>query len=111
MLLNGVGILMTAILIFALGAVFGARMVYRFRHVTTKPLHQSLLNSLQLQTQMLDRNVDSFADNDTVFIELEEKVRVTASTMELRICRETKDELLKMTNTINENQPKGETWN
>lgn len=72
MLLNGNGILIAALLIFALGAVFGARMVYWFRHVTTKFLHQSLLNSLQLQNQMLNRNVDSFADSDTAFIERED---------------------------------------
>ena len=72
MFLNGIGILIAALLIFALGAVFGARMVYWSRHVTTKSLHQSLLNSLQLQRQMLNQNVDSFADDDTVFIELQD---------------------------------------
>ena len=72
MLLNGIGILIAAFLIFALGAISGARMIYWSRHVTTKSLHQSLLNSLQLQRQKLNRNVDSFADSDTVFIELED---------------------------------------
>lgn len=38
MFLNGIGILIAALLIFALGAVFGARMVYWSRHVTTKSL-------------------------------------------------------------------------
>ena len=72
MLLNGIGILITAPLIFALGAVCGARMVYRFRHVTSKSLHHSLLSSLQLQRQMRDGNLDFFVENETDFIVLED---------------------------------------
>jgi hypothetical protein len=70
--MNGIDTFSTALLIFALGAVVGARMVYRFRHVTTKSQHQSLLNSLQLQRQMRDGNLDFFADNETDFIVLED---------------------------------------
>ena len=68
----GIDTFSTALLIFALGALSGARLVYWCRHVTTKSLHQSLLNSLQLQRQMLGRNLNSFADNETVLIVLED---------------------------------------
>ena len=72
MLMIGIDTFSTALLIFALGALSGARMVYWCRHVTTKSLHRSLLNSLQLQRQMRHRNLDSFADNETVFFVLED---------------------------------------
>ena len=72
MLMIGIDTFLTALLIFALGALSGARMVYWCRHVTTKSIHRSLLNSLQLQRQMRDPNLDSFAENETDFIVLED---------------------------------------
>jgi hypothetical protein len=52
--MTGTSMIISAFAIFTLGAVYGARMVYRFRHVTTKALHQALLNTLHERTARLD---------------------------------------------------------
>ena len=72
MLLSEICIFLSAFLIFSLGVVCGVRMVYWFRHVTTKSLHQSFLNTLQLQGQMMARSTRSSTDNEDVFIVLED---------------------------------------
>ena len=72
MLMNGISVFFSAFLVFSLGVVIGARMVYWFRHVTTKSLHQSFLNTLQLQGQMMAASTHSSTDNEDVSIVLKD---------------------------------------
>lgn len=55
MLQNGIIQFVAVLLIFVLGMICGARLVYRVRHVTTKELHRALLNTLNLRTRELDQ--------------------------------------------------------
>ncbi len=71
MLIDGVSLLISALLVFASGAACGARMVYRFRHVTTKSLHQSLLNTLELQR--LEYSPRFLGEDNDVLVVLEDK--------------------------------------
>jgi hypothetical protein len=70
--MNGTSMIVAGIAIFILGAVCGARIVYRFRHVTTKALHQALLNTLHERTARLDRLTESARETGMVTINLEE---------------------------------------
>ena len=70
--MNGISMVVSGVVIFIVGAVCGAKMVYRFRHVTTKVLHQGLLNTLRERTVRLDRLTQSAKDTEIVAIDLEE---------------------------------------
>jgi len=70
--MNGTSMIVAGIAIFILGATCGARMVYRFRHVTTKALHKALLNTLHDRTARLDRLTESARETGIVTIDLEE---------------------------------------
>lgn len=70
--MNGTSMIIPGIAIFILGAACGARIVYRFRHVTTKALHQAILNTLRERTPRLDRFTQSASEPEMVAIDLEE---------------------------------------
>jgi hypothetical protein len=71
--MNATYMIVAGIAIFLLGAVCGARMIYRFRHVTTKALHQALLNTLHERTARLDRLTEPAGEAMMVAIDGEEK--------------------------------------
>jgi hypothetical protein len=71
--MNGTSMIVAGIAIFILGAVCGARIVYRFRHVTTKALHQALLNTLHERTARLDRLTEPARETTMVAIDGNEK--------------------------------------
>lgn len=70
--MNGTSMIVAGIAIFILGAVCGARMIYRFRHVTTKALHKALLNTLHDRTARLDRLTEPARETGMATIDLEE---------------------------------------
>lgn len=72
--MNVTSMIVAGIAIFILGAVCGARMVYRFRHVTTKALHQALLNTLHERTARLDRLTEPARESTMVAIDGEETI-------------------------------------
>lgn len=80
--MNGTSMLVSGIAIFILGAACGARMVYLFRHVTTKALHQTLLNTIKLRTASLDRPTESASQTEVEFVDLEEVDRVDEGDVE-----------------------------
>lgn len=54
MLSNGILWLITSVPVFVAGMFCGARLVHRYRHVTSKTVHQALLNSYAGRTEELD---------------------------------------------------------
>lgn len=97
--MNGTSMIVAGIAIFILGAVCGARMIYRFRHVTTKALHKALLNTLHDRTARLDRLTEPAREPGMATIDLEEgqadfRTELAATSSEgkataLRVYRET----------------------
>lgn len=97
--MTGTSMIVAGIAIFILGAVCGARIVYRFRHVTTKALHKALLNTLHDRTARLDRLTESARETGMVTIKLEEDqadfgsetaaMSNDAGTIALRVYRDT----------------------
>jgi hypothetical protein len=87
------GFVISEVTIFIIGAVFGAKMVYHFRYVTTKELHQVLLNTLYDRTARLDRLMQSLEANETLLRDQDHRSKTLSgankdSSFALRVYRE-----------------------